>query len=159
DAPWVPALALDVEVALEPGAPRPLVTRSRVRVHLGTAEVMARLHPRAPIEPGGRGIARLSLEEPVVARADDRFVLRSYSPVATIGGGRVLDPQPPRRRTVWPAGLASRSAAERFPALLERRPAGVGTADLPILLGVPAPEAAGATPRSTASYACSRRRT
>src|SRR5204862_36994 len=40
-------------------------------------------------------------------------------------------------------GLASRSAAERFPALLERRPAGVGAADLPILLGVPAPEAAG----------------
>ena len=142
DAPWAPVLALDAEVALEPSAPRPLVTRSRVRVHLGTAEVMARLHPRAPIEPGGRGIARLSLEEPVVARADDRFVLRSYSPVATIGGGRVLDPQPPRRRTVWPAGLASRSAAERFPALLERRPAGVGTADLPILLGVPAPEAA-----------------
>jgi selenocysteine-specific elongation factor len=140
-APWLPARALDAEIALEPDAPRALVTRSRVRVHLGTAEVMARVHPRAPIEPGGRGIARLSLEEPVVARADDRFVLRSYSPVTTIGGGRVLDPQPPRRRAVWPAGLASGSTAERFLALLARRPAGVSAAELPILLGLPAPDA------------------
>ena len=54
--------------ALQPDAPRALVSRSRVRVHLGTAEVMARVHPRAPIEPGGTGLARLSLEQPVVAR-------------------------------------------------------------------------------------------
>ena len=142
DDPWVPVRALDVELRLQPSAPRPLVTRSRVRVHLGTAEVMARVHPRAPIEPSGRGLARLSLEQPVVARAEDRFVVRSYSPVTTIGGGRVLDPQPPRRRMVWPAGFGSPSPAERFAALLERRPAGIAVAELPILLGLPADEAA-----------------
>ncbi len=138
DAPWRATQALDAEIVLQADALRPLVLRSRVRLHLGTAEVMARVHARDPIAPGGRGIARLSLERPVVARADDRFVLRSYSPVSTIGGGRVLDPLPPRRRAVWPAGLASERPAERLPAVLERRPMGVATAELPILLGLPA---------------------
>ena len=141
DAAWLPSRALDVEIALQPDAPRALVTRTRVRVHLGTAEVMARVHPRTPIEPGGRGLARLSLEGPVVARADDRLVLRSYSPVTTIGGGRVLDPVPPRRRTVWPAALGALTPAERLPALLDRRPAGVRAAELSILLGLPPGEA------------------
>src|SRR5205814_602403 len=82
------------------------------------------VHPRTPIEPGGRGLARLALESPLVARGGDRLVLRSYSPVTTIGGGRVLDPAPPRRRAAWPAGLASEDAATRFAALLERPPGG-----------------------------------
>jgi selenocysteine-specific elongation factor len=132
---------LDVELALQPDAPRPVVSRSRVRVHLGTAEVMARVQPRGLIEPGGRGLARLVLDRPMVARGGDRFVVRSYSPVTTIGGGRVLDPEPPRRRAAWPAALGGRSPAERLPALLERRPAGIATAALPVLLGVPPAEA------------------
>jgi selenocysteine-specific elongation factor len=71
----------------------------------------------------------------VVARGGDRLVLRSFSPVSTIGGGRVLDPSPPRR-TPWPARLAAASPAERLGALLERRPAGLASGDLPILLGL-----------------------
>ncbi len=142
DAPWRATQALDAEIALQPDAPRPLMVRSRVRVLLGTAEVMARVHTRAPIEPGALGLARLSLETPVVARMNDRFVVRSYSPIATIGGGRVLDPYPPPRRALWPAGLASTRPAERLPAILERRPMGVAAAELPLLLGLPAAEAA-----------------
>jgi selenocysteine-specific elongation factor len=141
DAPWQATRAVDVEVRLQATAPRPLALRSRVRVHLGTAEVMARVHPRAPIVPGGTGLARLALESPVVARAGDRIVIRSFSPVTTIGGGRVLDPFPPRRRMAWPAGLASDAPEERFAALLERRTAGLLTAELPLLLGIPAAEA------------------
>jgi selenocysteine-specific elongation factor len=141
EAIWPPSVALDVELALQPDAPRPLASRSRVRVHLGTAEVMARVQPRGPIEPGGRGLARLVLERPIVARGGDRFVVRSYSPVTTIGGGRVLDPDPPRRRAAWPSALGDRSPAERLPALLERRPAGIATAALPVLLGLPPAEA------------------
>jgi len=135
DSPWLPAQAIDAELSLDPDAPRGLTARTRVRVHLGTAEVMARVHPRTPIEPGGRGLARLTLETPLVARGGDRLVLRSYSPVTTIGGGRVLDPSPPRRRTPWPAGLASEDAASRFAALLERRPGGITAAELPVLVG------------------------
>jgi selenocysteine-specific elongation factor len=143
DSPWMPAQAIDAELSLQPDAPRVLTARARVRVHLGTAEVMARVHPRAPIEPGGRGLARLVLESPLVARGGDRLVLRSYSPVTTIGGGWVLDPSPPRRRAPWPAGLSSQDPRTRFPALLERRPAGVPAAELPVLLGcVPAEAAA-----------------
>lgn len=140
DVPWVPSTAIDAELALDPEAPRSLTPRTRVRVHLGTAEVMARVQPRAPIAPGERGPARLALESPVVARGGDRLVIRSFSPVATVGGGWVLDPSPPRR-TPWPARLSSPSPAERLAALLERRPGGVATADLPILLGVPPAEA------------------
>jgi selenocysteine-specific elongation factor len=134
--PWSPVSALDVEIEIDRSAPRPLVPRTRVRLLLGTAEVMARILPRGAIHPGGRGMARLKLEAPLVSRAGDRFVLRSFSPVSTIGGGWVLDPQPPIRRTAWPPGLASKQPLERFQALLQRRPAGIERAQLPLLLGV-----------------------
>ncbi len=136
ELPWTAVSALDVEIALLPTSARPLRSRTRVRLHLGTAEVMARVLPRAPIEPGGTGVARLSLEKRLVARAEDRFVLRSYSPITTIGGGRVLDPFPPGRRSAWPAGLASRDPGERFRSALIRRPEGVSAAALPLLLGL-----------------------
>jgi selenocysteine-specific elongation factor len=140
DGPWQATNALDVEVRLQPEAPRPLAGRTRVRVHLGTSEVMARVHLREPIAPGHRGLARLALEHPTVARAGDRLVLRSFSPVTTIGGGRVVDPRPPRRAG-WPDGLASAAASDRLAALLARRPQGILDAELPVLLGVPPGEA------------------
>jgi len=141
EVPWAPVSALDVEIALHPSARRPLVARSRVRFDLGTAELLARVYPRGPIEPGGSGLARLSLETPAVARGGDRFVLRSYSPVITIGGGRVLDPAPPQRGATWPPELASAEPAVRLRALLARRPAGIVTTALPLVLGVPPTEA------------------
>jgi len=137
ELPWVAASALDVEITLLPIAARPLKPRTRVRLHHGTAEVMARVVPRLPIEPGGTGMARLTLEKPLVARAEDRFVLRSYSPVTTIGGGRVLDPFPPGRRSAWPGGFASPDPAERFRAAMVHRSDGIQSAALPLLLGLP----------------------
>jgi selenocysteine-specific elongation factor len=136
ELPWSAATALDVEITLQPDATRPLTSRTRVRVLLGTAEVMARVLPRTLIQPGGTGLARLSLEKPLLARGEDRFVLRSYSPVTTIGGGRVLDPLPPHRRARWPAGLASHESAERFRSLLTRRLKGIPALVLPILMGL-----------------------
>jgi selenocysteine-specific elongation factor len=136
ELPWAPTRALDVEIVLDRRALRPITSRTRLRVLLGTGEVMARGFPQGPIEPGGRGMARLKLEAPLVARAQDKFVLRSYSPVDTIGGGRVLDPHPPRQRSIWSPNLASQEPAERFRGLLERRPRGVRSSQLPILLGV-----------------------
>ena len=140
DGPWAPTTALDVRLDLDASAPRAVVARSRVRDHLGTAEVMARVQPRQPITPGGSGLARLALEEPVIARGGDRLVVRSFSPVATIGGGEVLDPSPPRR-TPWPRRLDAAAPEERLAALLERRPAGVASEDVSVLLGVPPAEA------------------
>ncbi len=149
DSPWRVTRVIDAEVGVEADADHPLVPRSRVRVHLGTAEVMARVQVRGAVGPGERQTVRLSLEQPVVARANDRFVLRSYSPVATIGGGRVLDPHPPRRRPLWPVGLNAERPAERLSALLDRRPEGLAAADLPILLGLP-PSAAAAVAQADA---------
>jgi len=138
--PWAATSALDVELALDHHAPRALTPRTRIRVLLGTTEVMARVLPRTQVEPGDSGLARLRLETPLVARAGDRFVLRSFSPVTTIGGGRVLDPLPPRGG-LWPPELAANDPAERLRAILRRRPRGVERFLLPILLGIPEQEA------------------
>ncbi len=83
-----------------PGAPRPLKHRSRIRFHHGTAEVMARVslvEPADEIPPGGSGLVLLRLEHPAVVRFRDRFIIRSYSPMATIGGGVILESHPDRR--------------------------------------------------------------
>jgi selenocysteine-specific elongation factor len=136
ELPWAPTKAMDVEIVLDRRALRPITSRTRLRVLLGTDEVMARGFPQGAIEPGGRGMARLKLEAPLVARAQDKFVLRSYSPVDTIGGGRVLDPHPPRQRSIWSPNLASQEPSERFRSLLERRSRGLRLSQLPILLGV-----------------------
>ena len=92
---WTATRLLDAGVELLPTARRPLTTRTRLRVHLGTAEVLARVVQVGSIAPGERGRARFVLESPLIARGEDRFVLRSFSPVTTIGGGVVLDPMPP----------------------------------------------------------------
>ncbi|HYP01803.1 MAG TPA: selenocysteine-specific translation elongation factor [Pyrinomonadaceae bacterium] len=85
---------IDTELEMLPTAPRALRSRSRVRVHLGAAEVLARvqvLEEAGEIAAGARGFAQLRLESPVVALPDERFIIRSYSPQRTVAGGRVLD--------------------------------------------------------------------
>jgi len=74
-------------------AAEPIKRYQRVRFHTGTAEVMARAIPVEGdmIAPGTTGFAHFQLESPVAALPDDRFVIRSYSPVITIGGGRILE--------------------------------------------------------------------
>lgn len=138
DDPWQATSALDVALDLLPGASHALAHQDRVRIHLGTIEALARVHLRAAIQPGGSALVRLVLEEPLVARGGDRFVLRSYSPVSVIGGGRVLDPLPPGGRALWPEGIDSERPTERLRALVARRPRGTPEVLLPILLGVPA---------------------
>ena len=96
-----PSTALDVSVTMPAEAPGPLTTRSRIRLHLGTAEVIGRaiILGGHAIEPGARGFAQLRLETPVAAARGDRFVLRSYSPMMVLGGGSVLDPTADRHHT------------------------------------------------------------
>ncbi|MGH7519553.1 MAG: selenocysteine-specific translation elongation factor, partial [Gemmatimonadales bacterium] len=122
EVPWTASDRLDVAIVLLPGV-RPLTMRSRVRLHIGTAEVMARIAPRGAV-PDGAQLARLRLESPLLARGGDRFVLRSYSPVTTIGGGIVLDPDPPVRAAPWPPELAASEPERRLGALVARRPYG-----------------------------------
>ncbi len=104
----VPSVLMDATLELLGEAPRPLKTRDRVRVHTGTSEIMARvLLLEAPeLAPGRRAFARFRLEAPLVAQPGDRFVIRSYSPMVTIGGGTLLDIAPPRFKLKGPAHLA-----------------------------------------------------
>ena len=136
---WAATTLLDVAVELLPAAKKPLVSRTRVRVHLGTAEVLARAVQTRAIGPGEQGLARFILERRLVARGGDRFVLRSFSPVTTIGGGVVLDPFPPRRpgRLRQRRLAADQTAVERFAAWADEAGlAGLRASDLAVRLGI-----------------------
>jgi selenocysteine-specific elongation factor len=104
----VPSQLVDGTLELLADAPRPLKTRDRVRVHAGTSEIMARvlLLDRQELAPGESTFARFRLEGPLVAMPGDRFVIRSYSPMVTIGGGTLLDIAPPRFKRKAPALIA-----------------------------------------------------
>jgi selenocysteine-specific elongation factor len=97
---YAPTQALDVRLDVLEDCPRPVKHRTRVRVYLGAAEVLARLNllDAEVLEPGGSGLVQLRLESPTVASKGDRYVLRFYSPMETIGGGSVIDPAPARHR-------------------------------------------------------------
>ena len=87
-----PVDRLDVQLDLLPSA-KPLRQYARVHLHAFAAEAIARvtLLDTKSLQPGGSGFARLKLDRPMVLFPGDRFILRQYSPVLTIGGGRVLD--------------------------------------------------------------------
>ena len=102
DPAWSATWMLTTRVRMLADTAWSLEHNQRVRVHVGTAEVMARcaLLESEPIRAGGAGWVQLRLEEPVVARAHDRLVLRAYSPVSTIGGGLIAEATPPKRNRI-----------------------------------------------------------
>ncbi len=138
-----PSSMIDARLELLPSAARPLKQRARVRLHHGTAEVMARVvilkssEFRVPgsglessepgtlnpglgtIVPGESEIVQLRLEEPITALPGDRFIVRSYSPQVTIGGGLIIDPLPQKHRI---RDVVARAQLERLESadLLER---------------------------------------
>ena len=134
---WDSTEVLDVTIHLAPGSSLTLTRGLRLRLCLGTAEVLGRLQAALPIRPGQGGVARILLESPLVARGGDRFVLRSYSPVRVIGGGVVLDARPPRSRTTPLAGLAGNSPEERLTLIASRHPGGVSVREAEIRAGIP----------------------
>ncbi len=91
---------VDVTIDLLSSAPRKLKNRARVRFHSGTSEIMARvvLLDRDTLEPGETCFAQIRLDQPTTVLRTDRYVLRSYSPVRTIGGGEVLNALPKRKK-------------------------------------------------------------
>ena len=96
-----PTQVVNVWVDVLPGASRAVRSRSRVRFHIGAAEVLGRvrvLDGSSQITAGNSGLAQLRLEAPVVAVHGDRFILRTYSPAETIAGGVILDPFAIRHR-------------------------------------------------------------
>jgi selenocysteine-specific elongation factor len=95
------ARRIDVQLRLLASAPRPLKNRARVHLHAHAMETVAelKLHGQTKIAPGETAFARITLPEPALLLPGDRFILRQFSPVITIGGGLVLDVAPMKRST------------------------------------------------------------
>ena len=103
-----PSLRIDVKIEHLPHASKSLKNRSRIRFHSGTSEVLAQLIllDQEELPPGGSSLAQLKLEKPVVVLPGDRFVVRSYSPIFTIGGGEILDAHPLKHKRFASGTLA-----------------------------------------------------
>lgn len=130
-----PTYLSDVRITYLPDAAGPLPRVSRARVDHGTSEVLAKvvLADREALRPGDSCYAQLRFEERVLVYPGDQFVLRSVTPVTTIGGGRVIDPAPHKHGTGtrWhdrltlleegpPGAIADLLLEESFPLPLSR---------------------------------------
>jgi len=145
---WGPSAMLTARLRVLPNTGWSVTNGQRVRVHLGTAEVMARCvlldssgAGRSAIESGESGWAQLRLEAPVTARVGMRFVIRAWSPVTTIAGGVVVESHPPKRSGAAPVELLERrigsDLAERIEAALEvAGGAGLVRAEVPVRTGL-----------------------
>lgn len=96
----IPTQRMDVHFHYLPINKKNIKSRTYVRFHAGTSEIIARLAflSHEYLAPGQNDFAQLFLEKSTVLVAGDRFVIRSYSPVTTIGGGIILDPMARKHR-------------------------------------------------------------
>ncbi|MBC8214570.1 MAG: selenocysteine-specific translation elongation factor [Candidatus Marinimicrobia bacterium] len=109
---------IGVDIHLLKTVKKPVAQNQRIRVHLGTEQVMARVSiiNDKLIKPGEQKPAILKLEKPLPASIGDKFIIRTYSPILTIGGGVVLDNKPPEK---WK--FASQKVKDLFDSNLTKR--------------------------------------
>lgn len=91
---------LDVKLTVLPDSMRILTNHERLHLYTGTSEILCRavLLDKEEIGPGESGLVQLRLEEEIAVKRGDRFVVRFYSPMETIGGGVILEPNPARKK-------------------------------------------------------------
>jgi selenocysteine-specific elongation factor len=96
----IPSYMVDVSFHYLAGNKKPAKNRALVRFHTGTSEVLGRLIllDQEELPPGRQTVAQFRFDRPVAVVKDDCFVVRSYSPVQTIGGGQVINPIPPKHK-------------------------------------------------------------
>ena len=131
-----PTSRIDAKLRLLDTEEKPLRHLAHVHVHLGTAHVLGRIRllEGLALEPGREMLAQLTLDAPIGAIAGDRFVIRDASATRTLGGGTVLDPQPPQRGVRKPERLAwlrvrhEQGAKAALAFALEQAAAGVNRA-------------------------------
>ncbi len=130
------ATLVDCSVELLASARR-LKNRSPVHFHAGASQIEARLRlfGREFLDPGQRAFARLHLREPAVLAPGDRFIVRQFSPVTTIGGGMIIDTRPPRERRIAKIDsrlqiLSGQDETAKAALLIEESGAGMRDEDL-----------------------------
>jgi len=91
---------LDVKLNLLKNSKRVVINRSRLHFYTGTSEILARvvLLDRDELTPGESCYAQLRLEDEIAVRRGDKFIVRFYSPLETIGGGEIIEPVPKKRK-------------------------------------------------------------
>lgn len=91
---------LDTKIRLLESLDRTIENRTRVRLYIGSKEVLCRMIilDKEILNPGEEAYCQLLLEEEIVAKRNDRFVIRFYSPMFTIGGGNIIEPNPSRKK-------------------------------------------------------------
>jgi selenocysteine-specific elongation factor len=142
----IPSYMVDLEMHFLSSNKKPIKNRTLVRFHTGTSEIMGNLIllDREEMIPGDTCIAQIRLDEPVSLIRDDRFVVRSYSPVRTIGGGKVINPIPAKHKRFQQAvtdALADLTAADPAGIVDHQAfmagPAGVAFNDLILMTNLP----------------------
>ena len=98
---------LDTEISIFSSTDRVVLNNSRVHLYCGSDEVLCKviLLDRDALAAGETAYAQLRLEEPAAVRRGDRFIIRFYSPIITVGGGRILDAQPAKHKRNRPEVL------------------------------------------------------
>jgi selenocysteine-specific elongation factor len=143
-----PAKRVDARITLLASA-KPLKNRARVHFHQGAAELIAEvilIGGKSTIAPGDSAFAQLRFDDRILLLPGDRFILRQFSPVETIGGGMVQDVQPARHRskdaTVIPflETLESGNAEAILAATLERNARSLTTSEILQRTGWPSSE-------------------
>ncbi len=133
---------VDVRLELLPGVST-LKHRSRVHFHAGTLETVGEVYLQESRElpPGGRALAQIRLQDDAVLVRGDRFIVRQFSPVVTIGGGAVLDPLARRTsardtgRTKFLEMLEEGSREEMLQAMAERNILGITAEEIIVRTG------------------------
>jgi selenocysteine-specific elongation factor len=150
-----------VDCALEIlASSKPLKNGAPVHFHAATAEVLGEirgLDNASVLKPGSRTFARIVLREPLLLLPGDRFIVRKFSPVVTIGGGEVLDCDPPRRlarRALFrrAESLASASLAHRIALILSEAPQGLPVSALVARTGLQRAALLSALPKSVYQF-------
>ncbi|RPJ11791.1 MAG: selenocysteine-specific translation elongation factor, partial [Desulfobacteraceae bacterium] len=100
----IPGYMLDVSLHLLKSNRKPIKNRTRVRFHTGTSEILGNLIllDMEELLPGQETVAQIRLDTPTAVVKDDRFVLRSFSPIRTIAGGQILNPVPRKHKRFKP---------------------------------------------------------
>lgn len=95
-----PSLMIDCRLNYLKDAEKPLENRDRVRIYHGTSELLGRVYvlDKEILNPGDAAVVQIRLESMISAQRGDKYVIRSYSPMITIGGGTIIDPNPPKRK-------------------------------------------------------------